>query len=374
MKQRILTLVLLVAMLFTQVPLLPISAEDTELEKVTVILDYIFNTNHAGLLVALENGYYEEEGLDVEIIEPAEGVTTTLISVGRGDYGVTYQEDLVYARTAEDPLPIVAIAAVIQNNTSGFVSAKSKNITRPKDFEGKVYSGWGSPAEEAILHAVMLADGADPELLEYSMSSFSDYRVLEGDIDLLWFFKAWDLVMAQREGLELNYIPNYEYDERLNFYTPILFTTEDKIAEDPEQVEAFMKATSRGYEDAIADPKAAAAIVHKYAPLYELDFLEESMEILADEYAKGADRWGEMKKEVWDNYSDFMFEYDLIPEMPESEECYTNEFLPEAKADDGAEDANDGNEASEADETTEIEAETSEKIDDNEDTQEADED
>lgn len=98
------------------------------------------------------------------------------------------------------------------------------------------------------------------------------------------------------------------------------------------------------------------------------------MEILADEYAKGADRWGEMKKEVWDNYSEFMFEYDLIPEMPESEECYTNEFLPEAKADDGTEDANDGNEASEADETTEVEAEASEKVDDNEDTQEADED
>lgn len=371
MKQRILTVFLLVVMLLVQVPL-NTSAEEAELEKVTVILDYIFNTNHAGLLVALERGYYEEEGLEVEIIEPAEGVTTTLISAGRGDYGVTYQEDLVYARTAEDPLPIVAIAAVIQNNTSGFVSAKSKNITRPKDFEGKVYSGWGSPAEEAILHAVMMADGGDPDLLEYTMSSFSDYRVLEDEIDLLWFYKAWDLVMAEQEGLELNYIPNYEYDERLNFYTPILFTTEDKIAEDPEQVEAFMRATTKGYEDAIADPIAAAAIVHEYAPLYELDFLEESMEILAEEFAKDTDRWGEMKQEVWDNYSEFMFEYELIPEIPDSEECYTNDFLPEVEADDEAEDGEDADGADSTDkDTTTDDAETTDDVaDDPEETDE----
>lgn len=370
MKKKFLSLLLLAAMLLAQIPGMSLVAEEpeadteaAELEKVTVILDYVFNTNHAGLLVALENGYYAEEGLDVEIIEPAEGVTTTLVSVGRGDYGVTYQEDLVYARTAEDPLPIVAIAAVIQNNTSGFVSAKSKNITSPKDFEGKVYSGWGSPGEEAILRAVMLADGGDPDLLEYTMSSYSDYHVLEDEIDLLWFYKAWDLVMAEREGLELNFILNSEYDERLNFYTPILFTTEEKIAEDPEQVEAFMRATSKGYEDAIADPKAAAAVVHKYAPLYELDFLEESMEILAEEYAKGADRWGEMKKEVWDNYSDFMYEYELIPEIPVSEDCYTNEFLPEAEEADEADEAEDADVAEDADTAPSDDSEAGEDTD-----------
>ena len=343
------------------------SAEDTaeetndELKPITVILDYIYNTNHAGLLMALENGYYEEEGLDVEIIEPAEGVTTTLIAADRGDYGVTYQEDLVYARTSEDPLPLVAIATIIQKNTSGFVSAKSKNITRPKDFEGKVYAGWGSPAEEAVIEAVMKADGGDPDKLTYMVSDYSDYRVLEGDIDLLWFFEAWDLVAARREGLELNYLPCKDYDERLNYYTPILFTTEEKIAEEPEEVAAFMRATTRGYEDAMADPKAAAKVVHKYAPLYELEMLEESMDILADEYAKGAPRWGEMKAKVWDNYSEFMYEYDLIPEIPKAVDCFTNDFLPEAKEDaEGAETedtASEEAEASEADEATEGEAE-----------------
>ena len=65
-----------------------------QLEKVTVILDYVANTNHTGMYVALDQGYYKEAGLDVEIIEPTEGATATLIAVGKGDFCISYQEDV----------------------------------------------------------------------------------------------------------------------------------------------------------------------------------------------------------------------------------------------------------------------------------------
>ena len=95
---------------------------EEELEDVTVILDYVPNTNHTGMYVALYKGWYEEEGLNVEIIEPTEGATATLIAVGKGDFGISYQEEVTMALTSEDPLPIRAIAAVIQHNTSGIMS------------------------------------------------------------------------------------------------------------------------------------------------------------------------------------------------------------------------------------------------------------
>ena len=84
---------------------------EEELEDVTVILDYVPNTNHTGMYVALYKGWYEEEGLNVEIIEPTEGATATLIAVGKGDFGISYQEEVTMALTSEDPLPIRAIAA-----------------------------------------------------------------------------------------------------------------------------------------------------------------------------------------------------------------------------------------------------------------------
>ena len=136
------------------------TAENTkeELEPVKVILDWTPNTNHTGLYAALENGYYEEEGLKVEIIQPTEGTSTTLVAVGQGDFAVTYQEDVTYALTSKDPLPVKAIATIIQNNTSGFASPKSKNIETVKDFEGTCSRGGAALGATCIL-TVSYSDG-----------------------------------------------------------------------------------------------------------------------------------------------------------------------------------------------------------------------
>ena len=124
-------------------------------EKLTVVLDWVPNTNHTGLYVAQELGYFEEEGLEVEIIQPSEGGSADLIAAGQGEFGISYQEQVTYARTAANPLPIKAIAAIIQHNTSGFASPVDRNIVSPKDFEGKKYGGWGSPMEVATLKGLM---------------------------------------------------------------------------------------------------------------------------------------------------------------------------------------------------------------------------
>ena len=117
--------------------------QDSNLEKVTVVLDWTPNTNHTGLYVALDKGYYKEEGLDVEIVQPSDGSASTLIATGKGDFGVSYQEDVTYALTSDEPLPIKAYSNdIIQHNTSGFASPSSKNIKTVKDFENKTYGGW----------------------------------------------------------------------------------------------------------------------------------------------------------------------------------------------------------------------------------------
>ena len=149
---------------------------EEELEDVTVILDYVPNTNHTGMYVALYKGWYEEEGLNVEIIEPTEGATATLIAVGKGDFGISYQEEVTMALTSEDPLPIRAVAAIIQHNTSGFATWAGKDITSPADFGGKTYSCWGGPGEAAVINAVMTEAGADFDTLNIVISDGSASR------------------------------------------------------------------------------------------------------------------------------------------------------------------------------------------------------
>lgn len=313
------------AMLAAAMLLSAAALADTDL---TVILDYVPNTNHTGMYVALDRGYYAEAGLNVEIIEPTEGATNTLIAVGKGDIGVSYQEDVTIARTLEEPLPIRAIAALIQHNTSGFATYAGKNITSVADFAGKTYAGWGGPGEEAVLRALMEAEGIDFSQLNMVISDGSGFSALEGDVDIMWFFEAWDNVTCRLNDFEINYIPCRELDERLDYYTPVLITNERMISEQPEALSAFLAATERGYRDAIADPAGCAAILQKYAPDYSLEMLTISQEFLANEYIADAQRWGEMKDEVWDNYTGFMAEYGVIGEEIAAAELYTNEFLP----------------------------------------------
>ncbi len=306
----------------------PESSKEKELRPVTVILDYVPNTNHTGLYAAKDLGYYKEEGLNVKIVEPTDGVTPTLIAAGKGDFGISYQEDVTYALTSEDPLPIKAIATIIQHNTSGFASYVGKNITSPKDFEGKTYSGWGSPAEEAVIHAVMEKYGADFGKLKRITSDGAGYEALKGDIDLVWMFWAWDGIGAKRQGIDVNYMELRQLDPRLDYYTPVIIASDSTLQKDPDMVKAFLAATAKGYEYAIQNPDKAAEILHKHADSYNLGMLKESQEYLAGKYSEDSDRWGVMKDSVWDNYTDFMVENGLIKNKIPAAECYTNEFLP----------------------------------------------
>ncbi len=304
------------------------SVDSKELDEVTVILDYVANTNHTGMYVALDQGLYEAEGLKVNIVEPTEGATATLVAVGKGDFGISYQEDVTIALASEDPLPIKAIAAIIQHNTSGFATYKDKDIKSPKDFEGKTYAGWGGPGEEAVIKAVMAQDGADFSKLNMVISDGSGFAALKDQVDIMWFFEGWDVVKCKLADFPIDYMEVRQLDERLDYYTPVIITNNELAESNPDLVKRFLKATTEGYEYAIDNPKESAEILHKYAPDYDMDLLNDSQEYLSAKYAEDADRWGEMKDEVWDNYTDFMVEYGVIDEAIPASDCYTNEFLP----------------------------------------------
>lgn len=319
------------AVLMTMVMALGVSnvalAEDTELKKVTVILDYVPNTNHTGMYVALDKGYYAAEGLDVEIIEPVDGATATLIARQKGTFGISYQEDVTIALTSADPLPIKAIATIIQHNTSGFVSLADSGIDSPEEFEGKTYAGWGGPGEMAVLEGCMTQAGKDFSKLNVVVADGSGFGALGKSCDLMWFFEAWDNVQAEMNGVELNYMACLDLDERLDYYTPVIITSDAVIESDPEMISAFLRATEKGYADTIAEPEAAAELLAKYAPNYDLEMLKISQNYLADKYMEDTEIWGSMKDEVWDNYTGFLVEYGVIEEAIPASECYTNEFL-----------------------------------------------
>ncbi|MBI4858158.1 MAG: ABC transporter substrate-binding protein [Acetobacterium woodii] len=299
-------------------------------QKITVVLDWVPNTNHTGLYVAQQLGYFKEEGLDVEIIQPSEGGSADLIAAGQGDFGISYQEQVTYARTAANPLPIKAIAAIIQHNTSGFASPADRNIVAPKNFAGKKYGGWGSPMEVATLKGLMEADNADFNQLEIvDVGALDFFTAVKEHVDFTWIFYGWDGVSAELQNYPINFIRLQDVDKNLDYYTPVIIASEDYLAKNPETTKKFLRAVSKGYQYAIDNPEAAADLLLVENPEIDRDLAVASQKYLAGEYQSDAAKWGVMKSSIWENYGKWMYDHGLLENQLNADEAFTNEYLPE---------------------------------------------
>ncbi len=303
-------------------------AADKPLTKVKVVLDWTPNTNHTGLYVARDNGFFKEHGLDVEIIQPGEAGADTMVATGAADFGVGYQEGITQARI--QGVPLVSIAAIIQHNTSGFASPASKNIKSPKDYEGKTYGGWGSPAEAAVIESLMQEEKADVKKVKIvSIGEADFFTAVKKNIDFAWIFYAWTGVEAELRGEKINMQYLTDYSKKLDYYTPVLETNEKMIADKKDIVQAFVAASAEGYKFAIDHPDEAANVLIKAEPTLNADLVRASQKWLSPKYQDDAKRWGEQKLEVWTNYAGWMLDHKLLDKKLEADKAFTNEFIPE---------------------------------------------
>jgi len=300
------------------------------LHKVTLVLDWTPNTNHTGLYAARDKGYYEEEGLDVNIILPGEAGAEQMVASGNADFGVSYQEAVTLARSEQ--VPIVSIAAVIQHNTSGFAAPADIGLKTPHDLEGKKYGGgWNLAIEEAMLDTLMKSVGADSSKVGIVTTGSGDFftSVKRGDIDFAWIFYGWTGVEAELRGERLDMLYLNEYAKELDYYTPVLIASEKTIGEQPELVKAFMRATARGYQFAIDHPEEAGALLADAEPDLDRELVIASQKWLSPRYKDDAPRWGEQKLDVWRDFAAWMNKYDILIKAFDPEAAFTNDFLPE---------------------------------------------
>lgn len=295
-------------------------------QKITVLLDWFPNTNHTGIYVAKDQNYFDNAGLDVEIIQPAEGDNLQVLASGKADFAVSSQEAVTLAR-AED-LPVVSIAAIIQHNTSAFASLEKSNIKTVKDFEGKRYGGWGSPIEEAVLKAVMQDAKADySKVKNVTIGTTDFFTSISKDSDFQWIFYGWDGIEAKRRGIKLNTIMLKNLNPVLDYYTPVLVASEKNIKENKDTVKKFITAVQKGYDFAIQNPNESANILIKMAPELNADLVKESQKYLSTEYKSDAPKWGHQKEEVWNNYISWLNDRKLLKKNIYGKLAFTNEFL-----------------------------------------------
>ena len=290
-KKRILAAGL--AALMTVGAAAPVSADSGEKEKITFVLDWTPNTNHTGLYAAQSLGYFEDQGLEVEIVQPPEDGADALVASGKAQFGVSFQDTMATGVAGDDALPTTAVAALIQHNTSGIISRKGEGMDTPKGMEGKKYATWDSPIEVAMIENVVEEDGGDFSKVEMIPSTVTDeVSALESEsVDAIWIFYAWAGVKFELSGIETDYFAFKDINPVFDYYTPVVIANNEFLEEEPETAKKFLTALRDGYEYAIENPEEAADILCEAAPELDKELVLASQEYLKDRKWISGDTW-----------------------------------------------------------------------------------
>ena len=333
MKKRIFALLLAAIMIFacTACGNSEDKNSDSDLEKVTFVLDWTPNTNHTGLYVAQAKGYFEEAGLEVEIQQPPEDGAAVLVASGRADFGVSFQDSMAAALAGDDALPITAVASVIQHNTSGIISRAGEGMDTPKGMEGHSYATWNGAIELATLEQVVKADGGDFSKVELIPSTVTDEvsALKTNSVDSIWIFYAWAGVKTELENLETDYFEFADIDPVFDYYTPVIIAGNDFLEENPETAKAFLSALQKGYEFAIENPEEAAEILCEAAPELDKELVVASQKYLADKYQAEASYWGYIDADRWNNFYQWVNDNKLVENEVPLNTGFTNDYLPQ---------------------------------------------
>ena len=290
---------------------------EKEMTKITFCLDWTPNTNHTGIYVAKALGYYEEMGLDVEIVQPPENGATAVCASGQAQFAIDAQDTFAAGLDLEEPLEVTAVAGIIQHNTSGILSRKGDGITSAKGLEGKTYSTWDSPIELAMMKYVMELEGADFSKLTLIPNTITDEpaALQANQTDAVWVFYGWSGMNAEIQNVACDYFAFRDISEELDYYTPIIIANNDFLEESPQVAQAFLEATRKGYEYAITNPTEAADLLIEGDETGSLTASKElvyaSQEWISKQYIADEKTWGVIDEERWNGFYQWLYENQL---------------------------------------------------------------
>jgi NitT/TauT family transport system substrate-binding protein len=235
------------------------------MEKASLRLKWLTQAQFAGFYVALEKGYYKEEGIDLTINPGGPNLLTeNLVATGGDTFGLSGGTDSVFA-ARDKGLPIVCIGVAHQLTPFVFVAHKDGPVQSVSDFKGKTVTTWFTGANH-VLSAMLSKVGVTPSDVTIQPQQVSVTPFVDKQIDVVTATRYNELyVINQRVGadnLKL-FVPE---DSGVSFPRDTLIVSEKTANEKPELVEKFLRASVKGWKEAFANEKGAIDTIMKIAP------------------------------------------------------------------------------------------------------------
>ena len=305
------------------------AGETKELKELDVVLDWYPNALHAFLYVAMEKGYYEEEGLKVNIQFPSNANDAiSLVAAGQAEIGLYYQQDVIQAR-AEQNVPVKSIGAVVQGPLNIVLSLEEKGINSSDDLVGKTVGYAGTELSEALIRSIMDnvgADYSDVTMIDVGFDLMSSMTT--GNVDAtIGCLVNHEVPQMEEEGFAVNWFDLDDYGVP-TYYEGIFLANDKMISEDSETLSAFLRASARGFADMKANPDEALKILltnqnEENFPLSET-VEKKSMETLIPMMETDDAEFLTQSDACWQENIDWMIGQGLIEENVELDDVRVN--------------------------------------------------
>ena len=305
------------------------ACSEQENASVQLALDWYPNANHLGLYIAQQKGYFEDEGLDVTMYTPSDPSTVLqTVASGADDFGMNYQPDVILARN--EGVPVVSIAAVVQHPLNSVMALESSGITRPSDLVGKKVGYPGIPTNEPLLDTMLKADGAngldDVELVNigFNIAESLISEKVDAAVGAYWTHES---ILLENQGHPVNVMKMQDWGVP-DYYELVLVTSEEYLAENEDIAARFVRAVTKGFEDAIADPQAGVDILVE-ASGGEIDETIDrpGAELLVPQWQlPNGGGFGTQEPERWQSFVDWMKTQEMISADFSASDAFDNDL------------------------------------------------
>jgi ABC-type nitrate/sulfonate/bicarbonate transport system substrate-binding protein len=307
-----------------------------ERTPIRVALDWTPNTNHTGLFVAQQEGWFEQAGLDVQFVPYNNTPPDTLVGSGAAEFGISFQDSFTYAKAGG--ADAVSVMAILQHwATQIAVRADRTDITSPRDLDGKTYGGFGAAYEVPKMQAVIKDAGGTGRFQNVVLGTSAYEALYSGQVDFTEPFVAWEGIEAELRGQPLktfNYV-DYGFPDA---YSVLLIGNGTWLKGHPAQAKAFVQAAQRGYQLAADDPAKGVELLEKANPgaFPEPELVARSQQMLSERYLRDdSGKVGPQTLEKWTGFSGFLIDTGTVtaPDgkpltaRPEFASWFTNDYL-----------------------------------------------
>ena len=284
---------------------------EQELIDISLALDWYPNSNHAGIYYGIDNGYFEENNINVDVYTPSDPASILqTVASGRDEFGISYQPDLLLARS--EGIPVVAVHSIVKTPLNSIMTLGDSGIDNPSKLKNKTIGYPGIPLNIGILSSILEEQSLtidDVELVDVGFDLVP--ALLSERVDaVIGAFWSHESILIELEGREVNILKFEEWGIP-KYHELVLVTSEEYLKNNNKIVEKFVDAFSRGYEKSIENNDESMEALIAAFPEVNVELETQGIKLLSPLWQESFDSDG---MDNWNKFGDWMKDKGLISE------------------------------------------------------------